>query len=76
MTVELLAHVVMATLCLYVAGSAYSSGGYGPGVTGGGGTGGDRCPRCGGAVYMAEKIVGAGSVSHVTCIISLILYVV
>ena len=42
-----------------------------PGTTGGGGGGGgggkfgssDRCPRCGGAVYMAEKIVGAGSVS-------------
>lgn len=25
----------------------------------------DCCPRCGGAVYMAEKIVGAGSVSCV-----------
>jgi len=23
----------------------------------------DRCPRCGKAVYMAEKIIGAGSVS-------------
>ena len=39
------------------------------GNTGGGGGGGarfgssERCPKCGGAVYMAEKIVGAGSVS-------------
>ncbi len=39
--------------------------------TGGGGAGrskfggADRCPRCGKTVYMAEKIVGAGSVcSH------------
>ena len=37
------------------------------GGAGGGGGGGkfgssERCPKCGGAVFMAEKIVGAGSV--------------
>ena len=40
-----------------------------PAPTSGGGAGGgsryggaDKCPRCGKTVYMAEKIVGAGSV--------------
>jgi cysteine/glycine-rich protein len=48
-------------------GASYS------GNTGGGEGGGakfgssDRCPKCGGAVYMAEKIVGAGSSWHKGC---------
>lgn len=39
-----------------------------PAPTSGGGSGSskfggaDKCPRCGKTVYMAEKIVGAGSV--------------
>ncbi len=43
-------------------GSGRSGGSSG----GGGGAsfgGADQCPRCGKAVYMAEKIIGAGSVS-------------
>ena len=51
--------------------------GGGPGRGTGGGGGGvagkfgssDRCPKCGGAVYMAEKIVGAGSVRYLNNIL-------
>ena len=49
--------------------AGYSSylGGGARGERGGGKYGSsDRCPRCGGAVYMAEKIVGAGSVGQVS----------
>ncbi|XP_002735919.1 cysteine and glycine-rich protein 1-like [Saccoglossus kowalevskii] len=42
------------------------SGGSG-GSTGGSFGGGDRCPRCGKAVYMAEKIIGAGESWHKVC---------
>lgn len=57
---------------------ATDSGGTGswnpPAPTSGGGAGGgsryggaDKCPRCGKTVYMAEKIVGAGSSWHKGC---------
>ena len=52
--------------------TGYSSYGVTKGSGGGGGGGGgakfgssDKCPRCGKSVYIAEKIVGAGSVSTV-----------
>lgn len=46
-------------------GSSYTGGSGGSGGSGKSKFGSsDRCPRCGGAVYMAEKIVGAGSVSR------------
>jgi hypothetical protein len=52
-----------------------TGGGTSYGKTGGAGGGGggkfgssDKCPKCGGAVYMAEKIVGAGSVRLCCCI--------
>lgn len=51
--------------------TGYSSYGVTKGSGGGGGGGGgppkygssDQCPRCGKTVFIAEKIVGAGSVS-------------
>jgi cysteine/glycine-rich protein len=55
-------------------GSTGTGGGTSYGKTGGAGGGGggkfgssDKCPKCGGAVYMAEKIVGAGSSWHIHC---------
>lgn len=50
--------------------TGYSSYGVTKGSGGGGGGGGskfgssDKCPRCGQSVFIAEKIVGAGSVSE------------
>ena len=49
--------------------TGYASYGVHKGTTSGGGGGGgfkaggaDKCPRCGGSVYAAEKVVGAGKV--------------
>ncbi|XP_054761857.1 cysteine and glycine-rich protein 1-like isoform X1 [Lytechinus pictus] len=36
-------------------------------LTGVSGTGGDRCPRCGGSVYAAEKKIGANNTWHSKC---------
>lgn len=54
--------------------TGYASYGVHKGTTSGGGGGGgfkaggaDKCPRCGGSVYAAEKVVGAGKSWHKGC---------